>query len=362
MPAIHTQPDVTLLVSPRERFSHTRASLESIFANTSYPFELVYVDGGSPKPVRLYLEAQARDRNFQLVRSDRYLSPNQARNLGLKAVTTEYVVFIDNDVEVAPNWLSELMHCAVETNATVVTPLTCIGKPLHQTIHIAGGEARLVLQTQGIWFERRVRERHYFANRAVADVKDQLVRRQCECAAFHCMMVRRDIFDRIGPLDEKLLGTRDRVDFCLSVTHAGGTLYCEPASMVTYVPELQFTPADLGLFLLRWSDEWERLSLKHFCQKWKLSEQNKNVKTRDKPTGHHRRFAFVRPLSRRLSFGPLAPWLEKVLIPLERQLNHWISDRYFHAASCPLPEVTPQTVATRTSETSCDRSFASTTS
>lgn len=32
-----TQPKVTLVVGPRERFSYTRASLESIYADTDYP-------------------------------------------------------------------------------------------------------------------------------------------------------------------------------------------------------------------------------------------------------------------------------------------------------------------------------------
>ena len=355
-------PTVTLLVCPRERFSHTEASLESIYRNTSYPFELVYVDGGSPKKVRTYLEAQARDRKFHLIRSDRYLSPNQARNLGLKAVTTDYVVFIDNDVEVAPNWLTHLINCAEETQASVVTPLTCIGKPLHQTIHLAGGEARLVLQAKGDTFERRVHEKHYFVNRPVADLRDSLVRRQCEFAEFHCMVVRREIFDRVGELDEQLLSTREHIDFCMNVTNDGGTIYCEPASAVTYGPELQFTLSDLGFFLLRWSDEWERRSLKRFRKKWDLCKKDKYFKKRYKRLGHRRHSAFLRPLIRKLTFDNAFPWLERSLIPLERQLNRWITDRYFKTVDKqPLPEVSPRIPSTFSSnqESDSDRSLAS---
>lgn len=42
------EPEVTIVVSPRERFSYTRESLESIYEHTKAPFKLVYVDGGSP--------------------------------------------------------------------------------------------------------------------------------------------------------------------------------------------------------------------------------------------------------------------------------------------------------------------------
>ena len=76
------RPQATVVVVPRERFSFASASLESIFENTSPPFELVYVDGASPPRLRRYLEAQARQRSFRLIRTEHYLSPNRARNLG----------------------------------------------------------------------------------------------------------------------------------------------------------------------------------------------------------------------------------------------------------------------------------------
>jgi hypothetical protein len=49
------QPEVTLVVVPRERYSYTRESLESIYRHTSYPFDLVYVDGNSPEHIQDYL-------------------------------------------------------------------------------------------------------------------------------------------------------------------------------------------------------------------------------------------------------------------------------------------------------------------
>ncbi len=38
---------VTIVVVPRERFSVTQRSLENVYAETDYPFTLVYVDGNS---------------------------------------------------------------------------------------------------------------------------------------------------------------------------------------------------------------------------------------------------------------------------------------------------------------------------
>jgi FAD/FMN-containing dehydrogenase len=110
-------PQVTIIVVPRERFSHTRRSLENIYDQTNVPFNLVYVDGGSPTYVRRYLEGEAQRRKFQLIRTNHYLSPNEARNLGLRQPKTKYTVFIDNDALVTPGWLSVLVESDLPTGA-----------------------------------------------------------------------------------------------------------------------------------------------------------------------------------------------------------------------------------------------------
>ncbi len=322
------QPQVTLVVVPRERFSYTRESLESIYRDTTYPFDLVYVDGNSPEHIREYLEEQSIDKKFKLIRTENYLSPNQARNIGLKYVKTKYLVFVDNDVHVAPGWLEKLVQCAEETESVVVCPLVCIGKDLHSKIHLAGGEARIILEIQNEQARRKVHEKHYFVNRPVAEVRDQLKRRECEFAEFHCMLVRTDVFETIGLLDEKLLSTREHIDFSMTVTNAGEKIYCEPDSVVTYVPDSGFELSDMNYFMLRWSDEWDLASLEHFRQKWDVTKKDKYFKKRYKRLGYRRHQALLRPLAKRLAFGSHQPWLEKVLIAGERKLNNYISDRH----------------------------------
>lgn len=320
-------PPITILVAPRERFSYAQPSLDSIYEHTAMPFDLVYVDGGSPRSVQTYLQSAAAEKGFTLLRTDHFLSPNEARNLGLAQVKTDYVLFIDNDVHVSPGWLEQLWQCAQETDSTVVCPLTCIGQPLHEKIHLAGGEAHIERVEAGEQVRRRVHEKHYFVNRLVADVQDQLHRRQCEFAEFHCMLVKREIFDQIGPLDNKLLSTREHIDFCMTVINAGGTIYCEPASVVTYVPDVLYRWSDLAYFMLRWSDAWEVQSLKHFRKKWGL-EKDKYFKKRYRRLGQRRHVAFLRPLIRKLTFGRSIPWLENWMVEQERQLNQMITDRY----------------------------------
>jgi GT2 family glycosyltransferase len=338
-----TLPDVTIVVVPRERFQFARQSLESLYENTSYPFRLIYVDNNSPAQLRDYLREQAQIKGFQLIRSERFLSPNQARNLGLTDVHSQYVVFVDNDVIFAPGWLPALVNCAEETGAPVVGSLVCQYQPVHEIVHCAGGEymppeeyARFVkgdstipTGQKGKW---QIHEKTYFQNCNVADVRDRLKRQPTGFVEFHSMLVRTQLFEQIGNLDEGFSCTKEYLDFCMTVAQAGGTVYLEPASVVTFLthppaPALRWS--DLPYFMVRWSDAWERQSLLHFQQKWDLAE-NKYFTKRLKKLGWRRREEMIQPLVERFNFlGTTSKkWLEKRLVALEKLLNRYLSDRY----------------------------------
>lgn len=344
-------PIVTIVVSPRERFSCTRESLESIYAYTEIPFKLVYVDGNSPAQVRRYLETQAQDKQFQLLRTDYYLSPNQARNLGLSQVTTQYVVFMDNDVVVTPGWLTQLVRCAEETGATVVGPLMCQDRPLHETVHFAGGESRIVTDIKG---RRHLREKMYKQGRRVVDVRPHLQQARVELAEFHCVLVRTQIFEHIGLLDEAILNTKEHLDFCMNVSEAGGTVYFEPASIVTYVPGPPLEWTDVPFYMLRWSDAWQLASLERLRSKWSLAEDG-YFTTKYKQVGWRRRATIIRPLSRRLTLGLKSHHLERLLVHLDKILNRYLTDRYAkqqsqrlrHSQGTAQPSPPPATVLSR---------------
>jgi GT2 family glycosyltransferase len=318
---------VTIIVSPRERFSFARESLESIYTHTDFPFKLIYVDGNSPTNVQRYLESEASAKGFELIRTESYLSPNQARNMGLQKADTEYVVFIDNDVIVTPGWLTSLVKCADETQATVVSPLICQGTPVHTEVHCAGGEARVLRENKDGKTRHRIQEKIYKQGRQVSDIYDQLQREPTGLAEFHCMMVRRSFLDQLGALDEKILNTREHVDFCITVSEAGGTIYLEPTSIVTYVPGPPLTWSDLPFFMLRWSDAWEMTSLKRLLEKWELTEDD-FFKHRYRRLGWRRHETIVRPLIARIGFAKKQPRIERTLISLDRKLNRYLTNHH----------------------------------
>ncbi len=314
--ATFTRPDVTIIVVPRERFTVTRRALETLYERTRYPFSLIYVDGGSPRATRLWLAAQARERGFTLIRTEGYLTPNQARNLALGRVTSTYVVSLDNDVLVTPGWLETLVRCAEETGASVVGPITCIREPECQIVHSAGGLAHIAEQGG----RRRLVHENHFESARLEDVRPALRRVPTELVEFHCMLIRTDVFRRIGPMDEGILNDPHHVDFCMMVREAGGgSIYLEPGAAVTQLAPPPVPWSDLPFFLQRWNEVATRRSLSHFTRKWRLQQDDPCVVALAQWLVDRRHLAFrgLYGAVRRVVGWRVGAWFERTcLVPL----------------------------------------------
>lgn len=310
------QPSVTLLVVPREQFSKTARSLESIYAHTSAPVSLVYVDGNSPPPIRRYLERQSQHLGFLLLREERYLAANEARMIGLPYCTGEYVVFLDNDVEVTPGWLEPLLQCAQETGAPVVGPMYYLGDPRDRIIHTAGAEMAIV-ERNGT---RSLHEKHRLGNRPASEARD-LGREPIDLVEFHCMLARRDAVDEAG-IDAGLLSFLDHNDFCLAVKNAGYDIYIEPKSIVSHLTPPPIAVSDLPYFVRRWSNAWIDASVEHFARKHRLPIDDDGLRSHYRFRDSHR----LRLIARfRKALERTLGWRAVAL--LDRFVNRVVCDR-----------------------------------
>lgn len=308
----------TIIVTQRERFGMTEESLADLRAKTPGA-RVVYVDGNSPKQTAAFLRAQAEAGHIELLRKERFLTPNQARNLGAGVADTDYLVFVDNDVLFTEGWLDRLTACADETGADVVAPLTCQGLPAHQEIHHAGGDYAEGGDMAGFFAQdpakgRQFEEVMHGHAEKVADWGGRLQRQETGMSEFHCALVRRSTFEKLGGLDEGMLSTKEHIDFCMAVREAGGTVWFEPTSVITYVFPCRarpMTPEDWPFFSLRWSNAYGERSLDHFIAKWGL-RPNPNYVDRKKQTYRIRRLqGILVPFYRKVPLVNRSDWLTK---------------------------------------------------
>lgn len=266
-----------MVVVVRDRWSMAVESLASVIGHTADDVGVVVVSpSDTPRRVAAVLRDLVAGRpGARIVDAPRLRTPNEARNIGARAVSSTYVAFVDNDVIVEPGWLDALVSCGTETGADIVAPLVCEGWPPATRIHHAGG--RIVPEGAIGWFDapgpRPYVTEMFGHHEPLDDWRDRLERSQTGSFEFHAALVRSALLRELGGLDERLLGSREHLDLSLAVLARGGSIVFEPRSVVTYVHPGRHRPlrrADVGYFLLRWSDEWLAASAAHFAEKWRL--------------------------------------------------------------------------------------------
>lgn len=290
---------VTIVVVPRERFSYTQKSLDSIYENTRIPFELIYVDGNSPDHVKEYLETQSTQKGFRLIRTEHYLAPNQARNLALPHVKTKYVALIDNDVLVTPGWLDTLVNSAEETGAWLVGPLILFGSEFN-IVHMAGGTIDIQEKQGKNWMTQKRPYMHH----PLDAVRDKIKPGYTDILELHCLLARTDVFTETGPFDEQFMSMCEEDDLSMTVANAGHKLYLEPDSVVSYVAPspTDVNWSDLPYFFVRWSNAWCQTSVERAQSKWNLTEDSPFLGNTRYFVKIHRDFVNPRPKQQPLKF------------------------------------------------------------
>jgi GT2 family glycosyltransferase len=267
-------PIATVVVSPRDSFTHSVRCLDRLLECTPAPRRIVYVDGGSPLPVAHELEARAVAGDFALLRTDCILAPNRARNLALDlagaADEPVWTAFVDHDTYVEPGWLESLRECGEASGAAAVVPLLCIGEHEGQRIHVAAGDAAIVDDGDGPRFE----EAHPLLNQPVLPARDDMRRQRCTMFEFHGVLVRTDALRAVTPLDEGLLSLFEHVDLGLALRERGGDIWFEPSVLITYLPGTVSSAHARRYFVTRWSDEWNHATAERFRQKWGLASDD----------------------------------------------------------------------------------------
>jgi GT2 family glycosyltransferase len=206
-------PRVSLIVPSRDRASLLRTCVESILAKTTYPdFELVVVDNRSRDRAALeYLSELATRERVRVLRYDAPFNYSVINNWAARECTGELLGLVNNDIEVAsPDWLEEMVGFAVRPE------IGAVGAMLYypdDTIQHAG----MVLGIHGVAghvYAGKPRGYRGYMARA-------LLAQNLSAVTGACLIVRREVFDAVGGLDEKLPVEFNDVDFCLRVRDRG---------------------------------------------------------------------------------------------------------------------------------------------
>ena len=204
-------PSVSIIIPTRDALDLLDRAVTSILGKTDYPdYEILIVDNGSIEAATLdwLSKLSARDQRVRILRDDGPFNFSAINNRAAKQASGEILALVNNDVEViTPGWLREAVSLAVRKETG------CVGAKLYYSDN--------TIQHAGIIVGMRRIAGHAFRGLpADADGYCGRLRMRQEVTAVTaaCLVVRRDIFEEVGGLDEKLFPIAyNDVDFCLKV-------------------------------------------------------------------------------------------------------------------------------------------------
>jgi GT2 family glycosyltransferase len=213
-PIAEPLPLVTLIIPTRNGYALLRRCVESIYQKTTYRnFELIVVDNQSNDPDTLnYLLELERERGVRILRYDAPFNYSAINNFAVQHARGEIVGLLNNDLEViTPDWLEEMVSHAIQPGIGVVGAMLYYP---NDTIQHAG----VILGVGGVAGHAYCRQpRGYNGAASRAALCQNL-----SAVTAACLVVRRDVFDNVGGLEETHLAVAfNDIDFCLRVREKG---------------------------------------------------------------------------------------------------------------------------------------------
>ncbi len=220
-------PLVSLIIPTRNAVGLVRQCIESIVAETAYPhYEIVLIDNGSDDAEALAYFAELDGQpGITVLRDARPFNYAALNNAAVAQARGTLVALVNNDIEaVSPDWLDEMVALAVRPGVGAVG-----AKLLYPDGSIQHGG--VLLGVGGI--------AGHAHKHLSGDAAGYAGRAQCtqtlSAVTAACMVVRKDLYQRVGGLDEARLGVAyNDVDFCLRLGAIGCRTVWTPHAVLVH--------------------------------------------------------------------------------------------------------------------------------
>ena len=214
---IKGRPKISIIIPNRDHVDDLKRCVDSILNKSTYEnYEILVVENNSEKPETFeyyrLLESQPKVRVLTYKEAGGF-NYSRINNFAAREADGEYLLLLNNDTKVITReWLEELLMYAQREDVGAV------GAKLYysdNTIQHAG----IVI---GLGAHRSAGHTHHLLPRENLGYMGRLCYAQDVSAVTGaCLMVRKEIYDRVGGLDESFTVALNDVDFCLRVRRLG---------------------------------------------------------------------------------------------------------------------------------------------
>ena len=210
---LNEESKVSIIIPSRDKAQILDNCLSSIYTKTNYRnFEIIIVDNGSTETEFFNIVDKWKlvfKANLKLVKIDIPFNFARINNLAVKEATGDYVLFLNNDVEVlSPDWLTGMLEQAQRKSTGAVGAKLLF--PNNEIQH-----AGVLLGVDGIsshpFARSREEDSHYYVNSIV----------NYSVLTGACLMVKKSVFEGVRGFDEDFVIEFNDFDLCLKLVNAG---------------------------------------------------------------------------------------------------------------------------------------------
>ena len=217
------------------QWASTLRLFESLFKNTLNEYRVVTVfDNNSTDETRTELNKYSDEVN--IIHNKENIGFGPGHNLVIRKSHADYIVIMNNDIEVPKNWLNDLITVAEsDKQIGLVSPINRTGRRLILGGKLTeGGNGKHVHKGEGI---------------------------ELDWLQASCLLVKKEVFDRIGLFDEQFeMGYYEDVDFCLRAKEAGFKLVCAENVIIEHYEGVTSKPFGLK--------KYQEINREKFVKKW----------------------------------------------------------------------------------------------
>lgn len=217
---LFNQRRISIIILNWNGYDDTVECLNSLSELSEYNVHTIVVDNGSSGDSYLLLNKNFP--NIKIFRSEINLGFSGGNNLGIQQALNneaDYILLLNNDTVVDKDFISPLLDIFErDKNAGIVSPkINYYSKP--DLVWSAGGK---ISKIRGSGF-------------AVGNIKSNTISQTIKEVSFVsgcCMLIKKEVFDKVGLLDDDFFLYLEDTDFCIRVEEAGYKIYVANNSVI----------------------------------------------------------------------------------------------------------------------------------
>lgn len=210
---IEGTPKISILIPNKDHIEDLKRCIDSIRDRSTYSnYEIIIIENNSVNPTTFkYYEELEKCENIRVVYWEKGFNYSAINNFGRTFATGEYLLLLNNDVEVITlGWLEEMLMFAQRPDVGAVGAMLYYPD---DTIQHAG----VILGIGGV----AGHSHKHFARGAWGYFSRLTLAQNLSCVTAACLMIKASVYDEVGGLTEELAVAFNDVDFCLKVREAG---------------------------------------------------------------------------------------------------------------------------------------------